>query len=70
MKEKMKMKKEIRSVMIVFLAVVIPGYIKLFYGNTFTSVRTVDLAQLVVTGIFTGVLIMSVKDYLRMNKVE
>ena len=70
MEEKIKAKNKIRSVMIVFLAVVIPGYIKLFYSNTFASVRIVDLVQLLVTGILTGILIMSAIDYIKMNKIE
>ena len=63
-------KKRIRSLMIIFLAVIIPGYIRLFYSNAFDSVRAVDIVQLLVTGILTGILIMTAKDYFRIKKVE
>ena len=63
-----KQRKRIRSVMIVFLVVIIPGYIRLFYSDAFYSVRNVDIVQLLATGILTGILIMTAKDYFRTTK--
>ena len=68
MEEKQKLRKRIRSVMIVFLVVIIPGYIRLFYSDAFYSVRAVDIVQLLATGILTGILIMTAKDYFRTTK--
>ena len=68
MEEKQKLRKRIRSVMIVFLVVIIPGYIRLFYSDAFNSVRVVDIVQLLATGILTGILIMNAKDYFRTTK--
>ena len=63
-------KKRIQSLMIIFLVVIIPGYLRIFYSNAFDSIRTVDIVQLLATGILTGILIMAAKDYFRMKKVE
>jgi hypothetical protein len=52
-------RKRIRALLIVFLAVIIPGYIRIFYSNAFDSVRSVDIVQLLATGILTGILIMA-----------
>jgi hypothetical protein len=68
MDEKQKLRKRIRSVMIVFLVVIIPGYIRLFYSDAFDFVRAVDIVQLLATGILTGILIMTAKDYFRTTK--
>ena len=68
MDEKQNQRKRIRSVMIIFLVVIIPGYIRLFYSDAFYSVRSVDIAQLLATGILTGILIMTAKDYFRTTK--
>jgi hypothetical protein len=54
--------------MIVFLVVIIPGYIRLFYSDAFDFVRAVDIVQLLATGILTGILIMTAKDYFRTTK--
>jgi hypothetical protein len=70
MEEKQKQRKRLRSMMIIFLAVIIPGCIRLFYSNAFDSVRAVDIVQLLVTGILTGILIMTAKDYFKIKKVE
>ncbi len=70
MDEKMRLRRRMLSVMIVFLAVIIPGYVRLFSGNAFASVRDVDVLQLLATGIFTGILIMTAKDYFKMKKGE
>jgi len=43
-------KKRIQSLMIIFLVVVIPGYIRLFCSSAFVSVRAVDIVQLLATG--------------------
>jgi hypothetical protein len=56
--------------MIIVLVVVIPGYVRLFCSSAFVFVRTVDIVQLLATGILTGILIMIVKDYFRMKKIE
>jgi hypothetical protein len=63
-------KKRIQSLMIIFFVVVIPGYVRLFCSSAFVSVRAVDIVQLLATGILTGILIMTVKNYFRMKKVE
>lgn len=63
-------RKRIRSLIIVFLVVVIPGYIRIFYSNAFDSVRIVDIIQLLATGMLTGILLMTAKDYFKMKKVE
>jgi hypothetical protein len=63
-------RKRIRALLIVFLAVIIPGYIRIFYSNAFDSVRNVDIVQLLATGILTGILLMAAKDYFRMKKIE
>ncbi|MDR3611879.1 MAG: hypothetical protein P4L27_15015 [Ignavibacteriaceae bacterium] len=63
-------KKRIRSLMIIFLVFIIPGYIRLFYSNAFDSVRAVVIMQLLVTGILTGILIMIAKNYFRRKKIE
>ena len=63
-------KKRIRSVMIIFFVVIIPGYIRFFYSDAFDSVRAVDIVQLLVTGILTGILIMIAKDYFRRKKLN
>lgn len=68
MDEKQNQRKRIRSVMIIFLVVIIPGYIRLFYSDAFYSVRNVDIVQLLATGILTGILIMTAKDYFRTTK--
>ena len=68
MEEKQKLRKRIPSVMIVFLVVIIPGYIRLFYSDAFDFVRAVDIVQLLATGILTGILIMTAKDYFRTTK--
>jgi hypothetical protein len=70
MEEKLKSKRRIRSVMIIFLAVIIPGYVHIFFSDAFASVRNVDIVQLLFTGIFTGALFITVKDYFRMKKME
>jgi hypothetical protein len=63
-------KKRIRVLMIIFLVVVIPGYLRLFCSNAFISVRAVDTVQLLATGILTGILIMIINNYFRRKKEE
>jgi len=70
MEEKIKLKKRMRSIMIIYLVVVIPGYYRLFFSNAFAAVRDVDIVQLLVNGILTGILIMMAKDYFSTKKVE
>ena len=70
MEEKMKLRKRIRSVMIVLLVVIITEYIRLFDSDAFASVRAVDIVQLLATGIFTGALFMKAKEYFTMKKDE
>jgi hypothetical protein len=70
MEEEQKLRKKARSVMIIFLVVIIPGYFRLFFSDSYLLVRDVDIIQLLATGILTGILIMAAKDYFKMKKEE
>lgn len=66
MDEKQKLKKKLRSIMIVMLAIILPGLLRFFDSTAFELVRQVDIAMIYVAGIATGVFIVTARNYLKL----
>lgn len=69
MEEKEKLGKRLRSLLIV-LIVIIPGLVRIYNSHAFESVRIYDIVVLFVSGMLTGGLLITVRDYFGIKKGE
>jgi hypothetical protein len=61
MQETQQTKKKLRTLIIIMVVIIIPGIVRTINSSAFASVRWVDIIMLFVTGVATGVLIVTVK---------
>ena len=68
MADYLKLKKQLRTSMVLLVVIILPGLSKAFGSSAFEGVRAVDLAVLFASGVGTGSLLMTVITYFRLNK--
>ena len=61
-------KKKLRTLMIIMVVIIIPGIVRTINSSAFESMRWVDIITLFAAGMATGVLIVTVKNYLGLKK--
>jgi len=64
MDQKVKLRKKLRALTIILIVVIIPGIVRIINNNAFGSIRAVDIAILFVSGMITGGLLITLKEYL------
>ena len=67
MENKQQVIKQLRSLMIVMIIIIIPGLIRMISSSAFASVRSVDLVMLFFSGLATGVLIITARNYFNLK---
>lgn len=67
MEEKQQLKKKFGSLIVIMVAIIIPGLVRTLNSSAFESVRPVDTVMLFVTGLVTGVLIITARNYFRLK---
>ncbi len=70
MEEKLKLKKRLRILLIVFCIILIPAYWRIIDTNGFDNIRPYVIVILLVTGICAGVIITTAKEFFRMKPDE
>lgn len=70
MEELKNAKKKLRTVMIIMVAIIIPGILRTINSSVFESVRLVDVIMLFVAGVATGVLIITVRNYRNLKRQD
>ena len=68
MEELQQAKKKLRTVMIILVAIIIPGILRLANSSAFESVRLVDAIMLFVAGVATGVLFLTIRNYRNLKR--
>lgn len=70
MEEKLKVKKKLRVLLVVFFVILIPAYVHIFDTNGFESVRAYVIVILFATGMLTGVILTTARDYFRIKNED
>lgn len=63
MEEKQQLKKKFGSLIVIMVAIIIPGLVRTLNSTAFEIVRPVDMVMLFVT----GVLIVTARNYFRLK---
>ncbi len=67
---KEKLKKRIRTLIVLLIFIIIPGLVHIYNSHAFESVKAYDIVFLFISGMLTGGLLIMVRDYFGIKKVE
>jgi len=67
MQDILKLKKKLRTLMIIMVVAILPGLVRTLNSPAFESVRSVDIIMLFVAGMATGVFITTIRSYIRLK---
>ena len=70
MEDLQQTKKKLRTLIVIMVVIIIPGIVRAVNSSAFASARWVDIIILFAAGMATGVLIVTVKNYLSIKKVS